>query len=123
MASEYELNHTRQKQDHEKLVSITDLLTKEQKKITRTLSETSISFSRLESETKTTFKAQEKVNKDLEDRLTDCEEEIATLTANNDNGSVDGLEENSFFAQPRRRNVASANEVNFSQASTHRINN
>ena len=93
----------------------------EQAKMTRTLSETSISFSRLETETKTRFKAQEKVNTDLEDRLTDCEDEIDTLSANND--SEDGLEDNGFFAHPRRRNVVSANEVNFSQASTHRINN
>ena len=93
----------------------------EQAKMTRTLSETSISFSRLETETKTRFKAQEKVNTDLEDRLTDCEDEIDRLSANND--SEDGLEDNGFFAHPRRRNVVSANEVNFSQASTHRINN
>jgi len=93
----------------------------EQAKMTRTLSETSISFSRLETETKTRFKAQEKVNTDLEDRLTDCEDEIDRLSANNDSG--DGLEDNGFFAHPRRRNVRSANEVNFSQAATHRRNN
>ena len=120
-ASEFEQKHTKQKQDYEKIFSITERLIEEQTKVTRTLSETSISFSRLETETKTRFKAQEKVNTDLEDRLTDCEDEIDRLSANND--SEDGLEDNGFFAHPRRRNVVSANEVNFSQASTHRINN